>query len=555
MTATLDVPDGDIAFVEEQIEQESSAQTPLENSRSSRSETIKPIMWRLHFLGGFLAGPIILALCVSGILFAWNPQIDGLRFGDIMKQSSGTEFVSLSDQVVAAQAEYPDWGVFAVTPANDGLNTMVTMDPPGGGRGFSGPDDAQLVYVDPALGAVTGVIASDQTSDSWLRTLHSSLHLGPNAERLTELAGSWFLVSLITGLFLWWPSLRRRGTVAFAARSGVKGRRKDKDWHNFIGVGLLVPMVFLVATGLTWTEYAGDRVDIAKAQLEVPRGGADSELPTPSEGHQSLANIDRVALTATNQGLVEPVQIIVPNDAETGWRVSSRDSTFPVERDQLTVDGASGDVTSSFDYSDEHWFNKLRTAGILFHQAQLFGTPLRVFMTGLTLAIGYLVFTGYRMWWRRRPSGGLGVPPPIRSWIRHAPISVLVAAAVLGYLMPVLAASLAVWLILETGMRWLQILRDPAPATAVHSRATHIAYAAALAIVGTAMIVASGFGEGVQDPGTLHRLGIWMWNWPLGLLLASVGVIGLAAAFRSNADRPDNTPSSRHGSLAEQPTA
>jgi len=552
MTATVDIPDGDIAFISEQITEESATQPPGGDARSQRSETIKPIMWRLHFLGGFLAAPIIFTLCLSGILYAWNPQIDGLRFGEIINQSDSSEVVPLSDQIAAAQAEYPDWGVYAVTPANDGRNSKLTMDPPGGGQGFGGPDDAEFVYVDPASGAVTGVIANDQTSDSWLRTMHSSLHLGPNAERLTELAGSWFLVTLLTGLFLWWPSLRRRGTIAFSARSGIEGRRRDKDWHNFIGVGLLVPMLLLVVTGLTWTEYAGDRVDIAKEQLSVPRNGANPALPEPSEGHQNMANIDRVVLAAQQQGLVEPVQIVIPADADTGWRVASQDARFPVERDQLTVDGATGDITASFDYSDEHWFNKLRTAGILFHQAQLFGTPLQVFMTALTLAIAYLTFLGYRMWWRRRPVGGLGVPPPIRSWARNAPIPVLAAAVVLAYLMPILAASFAVWLLLEAGVRWFRILRDPAPGTSIQNPPGHIASASILVVLGAGMLLAPNFGEGVEDPGTLHRLGIWLWDWPLGLLTLGVGAVGLAAAFRANADRSDSDsqPASKQPSLA-----
>ena len=41
----------------------------------------------------------------------------------------------------------------------------------------------------------------------------------------------------------------------------------------------------------------------------------------------------------------------------------------------------TGDVLSSFDDSDEHWFSKLRTAGVLFLQAQLFVLPRQIAMT------------------------------------------------------------------------------------------------------------------------------------------------------------------------------
>jgi uncharacterized iron-regulated membrane protein len=70
---------------------------------------LRPILWRLHFIGGLLAGPVVVSLAITGIAFAWNPQIDGLRFGDLVKPSSKQVNVSLADHVRAAQAVYPDW--------------------------------------------------------------------------------------------------------------------------------------------------------------------------------------------------------------------------------------------------------------------------------------------------------------------------------------------------------------------------------------------------------------------------------------------------------------
>lgn len=385
-TVLSELPPGDIAFVTEQIEAERVAD--LEPTRSARrAEGMRPILWRLHFLGGFLAGPVILSLCVSGILFAWHPQLDDVRFGDIMHRSSDSVEVPLSDQVAAAQTAHAGWEVYAVTPGSGGNNTMVTMDPPGGEQGFGSPSDAEHVYVDQATGAVTGVIAKEETSNQYFRELHSSFRLGDRAEPLTELAGSWFLVTLLTGVYLWWPGLRKRGAIAFAARRRISGRRRDKDWHNFIGVGLFVPMFLLAATGLTWTGYAGDRVDFLKEQLSIPRTGADPVLAAETPGQSDIGNIDLVHRAAVERGLVEPMQIAPPPDDLTGWSVASQDVTFPIERDQLTVDGATGLITSDSEYVDEHWYDKLRTAAILFHQAQLFGLPLQVFMTALTLAI------------------------------------------------------------------------------------------------------------------------------------------------------------------------
>jgi uncharacterized iron-regulated membrane protein len=463
MTTTNSAPVDDIGFVTEQIETEARA-NPAQERRQRRADTMRPLMWRLHFLGGFLAAPIIVSLALSGILFAWAPQVDGLRFGTILYQPSDQVAVSLADQVKAARAAHPDWGVYAVSPGTGGHTTAVLMDPPGGEAGFGGaPEDGINVYVDQISGRVTGDISGDETADSIFRTLHSSWRLGEKFEPFTELAGSLFFVSLLTGLYLWWPGLRKRGTIAFAARRGLTGRRRSKEWHNFIGVALFVPMIFLAFTGLAWTQFSSTRIGMVDKRLSPATGSAPSALPTPAPGQQDIGNIDKVWAQAQQAQLVAPVQIVVPTNDKTAWKAISGDLTFPVQRDQIAVNGATGEVTGRFDYSDEHWFNKLQTAGTLFHQAQLFGPPLQVFMSLLAASIIAMIYYGYKMWWQRRPAGGMGAPPPIRNWIRNAPVSILVATVVLAWLLPVLGLAFIVWLVIEAGWRWFEIARGRRP--------------------------------------------------------------------------------------------
>ena len=87
----------------------------------TRQTRLRPILWRLHFLGGFLAAPIAVWLAVTGILYAWNPQIDDWLFGDEMTAptSSAGDARPLSDQLDAAMAEYPGTELISVDPAVD----------------------------------------------------------------------------------------------------------------------------------------------------------------------------------------------------------------------------------------------------------------------------------------------------------------------------------------------------------------------------------------------------------------------------------------------------
>ena len=81
----------------------------------------------------------------------------------------------------------------------------------------------------------------------------------------------------------------------------------------------------------------------------------------------------------------------------------------------------------------------------------------------LALAIVVMVVAGYQMWWRRRPEEGMGAPPPVRDWVRNAPLWLIGITLLLGWWMPVLGVSLAVWLEpadaeLKVSLAWAEIM-------------------------------------------------------------------------------------------------
>jgi uncharacterized iron-regulated membrane protein len=69
---------------------------------------------------------------------------------------------------------------------------------------------------------------------------------------------------------------------------------------------------------------------------------------------------------------------------------------------------------------------KATTLGIASHEAQLFGLANQIALTALTAGLIMLIVAGYRMWWLRRPAGGLGAPPRLGPLLRRAPITLLI---------------------------------------------------------------------------------------------------------------------------------
>ena len=89
--ATIDTPPrGDIPFVGDQIAEHdqhdvADSADAAKQRRARRSRLLRPIMWRLHFIGGFLAGPVVISLALTGILFAWAHS--STACGSVMRSS------------------------------------------------------------------------------------------------------------------------------------------------------------------------------------------------------------------------------------------------------------------------------------------------------------------------------------------------------------------------------------------------------------------------------------------------------------------------------------
>lgn len=433
---------------------------------------LRPLLWRLHFLGGFLAAPVVLSLALTGILFAWNPQIETALHRDALAATAPGPDRPLREQVAAARETHPEWIVTTVVPATEGgeQTTAVTLSPPGAAGAEFGPaPGAVTAYVDPASARVTGEIAEEQRPGEWLRSLHSSWRLGPFAEPVTELAASWVLVSLLTGAYLWWPRTRRGLQRALRPRLNRPGRGRWRWVHSSIGVVLLVPMLALVGSGLSWTTYAGGWIDVARAQLDSATPAVSTSLgasgSAPSHEHHAgpdaaggpavdvAAGIDQVAAAATRAGLGGPVAITPATADGQAWTVARQDSRWPVELNTVAVDPASGAVADRVSWADYPLLAKATTLGIAFHEAELFGLANQIGLTALATGLIVLVLAGYRMWWLRRPAGGLGAPPPLGPLLRRAPITVLIGFGLLLIFLPTLGVAFVLLLVLEQIVR------------------------------------------------------------------------------------------------------
>ncbi|WP_235921261.1 PepSY-associated TM helix domain-containing protein [Lentzea tibetensis] len=447
---------------------------------SAERWSVVPLLRRLHFYAGVLVAPFLVVAAASGLLYALAPQIDDVLYGDLLRVPSATGAPRpLAEQVTAARTALPEGTVTGVLVAEEpDATTQVVFALPGLAEDYS-----QTVYVNPHTGQVQGQLTTwfgSTPVTTWLDGLHRHLQLGEPGRLYSELAASWLWVIALGGLVLWLVrqrTARRRVRALVVPEKGAKGVRKTRSWHASVGMWVLLGALFLSATGLTWSTYAGENFTAVLVALNAKAPALDTALPgtngsgtTGSGAHEQHstgtsdktdpvdpATFDRVLTTARGAGLDGPLQLGVAGEPGSAWTAAQVDNTWPVRLDKVAVDPASAAVTARADFADRPLLAKLSSLGIQAHMGRLFGAANQIVLFLLAAGILTLIVLGYRMWWQRRPtrddrSTPLGAPPARGAWQQLPLWAVIPGPLVLitiGWAIPLLGLSLLAFLVID----------------------------------------------------------------------------------------------------------
>ncbi|WP_068798294.1 PepSY-associated TM helix domain-containing protein [Pseudonocardia sp. HH130630-07] len=421
---------------------------------------LRPLVARIHFYAGLFVGPFLLVAAVTGLLYTAAPQIERWAHADALAVPVSGPERPVSDQVGAAVATQPGLPVLEVRPAREpGTTTRVSFEADGLPEGYQ-----RTVFVDPHT---AGVVSTLDTFGEWLPVrgtidnLHRSLLLGPPGQVYSELAASWLAVLTLSGLVVAFTRRVRSRRDRFLPRTGGSPRARVRSWHGAVGVWASVGFLFLSATGLTWSLFAGSNVTELRRALDwttpsvsstLPGGAPAAAAPGDGPGPDVAATVQRVLDAARADGLGGPVEV-VPGDPGAAWRVQQVVRSWPEQQDAVAVDPGSGTVTDRLAFADWPTAAKLARWGVDAHMGLLFGVVNQLALAALASALIVLVVWGYRMWWLRRPTRSTAAPPGGRE--RPSPAAVALVggvAVVAGLVLPVLGVSLIAFLLLDAAL-------------------------------------------------------------------------------------------------------
>jgi uncharacterized iron-regulated membrane protein len=341
------------------------------------------------------------------------------------------------------------------------------------------PDYARTVFVDPYTGEVRGALTTFgqwMPVRAWFDELHRNLHLDAIGRNYSELAASWLWVISLAGLVLWYShrlDTKKLRRLAVPDRD-KKDRRRTLSWHGAVGVWIVVALLGLSVTGITWSRYGGESVNLLQTKLDTRAPSLDTTLvqaagpDTAAGGHQHVADeeagtkdamlygADTALHTADEAGLSGPIWMYPPAEHGEGWQVAENKRDWPTRYDAISVDPDTGQVTDRVNFADWPFLAKLTDWAIGAHMGILFGTPNQLLLAFTAIGLIAIVVRGYLMWWQRRPTRGSSWAvgrAPLRGTLRNlhpaAIIGIGIAAVVVGWFLPLFGLSLAAFVIVD----------------------------------------------------------------------------------------------------------
>jgi uncharacterized iron-regulated membrane protein len=443
-----------------------------QNPGASRQPSLlarrRSLFWRIHFWAALIASPFALLAALTGILYIFAPQIEDTLYGHLDRVIPTGQMLSLDQSVAAAKAVAPSGLVLhSVLPAYAaGDSVKVNFAPPStktsGHEGhqhaaakpaiaqrpaFGLPSKTIVVYINPYTNAVLGEMAAQERFSNWSKKLHSRLLQDDSWRWMIELAASWLMVMLLTGVWLWWP----RNGAAFLPQSGVKGRAGWKQWHAFLGVALSLMSLVILTTGLTWSKYAGDQVRAARDMV----GQAPPALPRDLQSHprDGASQLQWQAAWDAGRRFAPDVamQLVAPRGPHGVWRASAADRGQPTKRFHLLLDSYTGESLYLAGWDKQTAFSKATAIGIPFHRGE-FGWWNQLLLLVFGVGIVFSLASGWVMYFKRRRSGRLDFPRLLPGAWRSASLTCWMLAAALFVLMPLLALSAALVVLVEVAL-------------------------------------------------------------------------------------------------------
>ncbi len=488
-----------------------------DKQRGRKSRTLYQRIWRWHFFAGLFVIPFAIVLALSGSVYLFKAEIQDFVEAGINERAKGGTPLDADTLISTVKALYPGSSVSKITLQKDLDDPTIEMV-------LKLKNNTSLmVWQDAATGKILDSVEPRDRFMSWMVDIHGQLLAGENGSLVVEMAASWMIVLIITGLYLWWPKGGSARAMLFPSLKGSK-RQVWKEVHMSVGLWASALILVLLLSGLPWTGVWGDNFGKFQAAmgwngpgqewfvtLKSAKPGEEQEIddstaPADPHAHHKAANTEAITETitaakaiddglklwstgrdegevtltsakhasdttpmsiqsivdlVTKERLAPPVDLRMPRGEDGVWTARSMVQNR-YDRQTIHYNKWSGEEIMRIKFDDYHPVKKLVSYGIAYHEGALFGWANKALGVLTAVMVILLAVSGTIIWWKRRPAnaGAMTLSAPDR------PVDHKVKPALWGLIiffalfLPLMGLSLVVVLILETTWTWISKKRN-----------------------------------------------------------------------------------------------
>jgi uncharacterized iron-regulated membrane protein len=381
--------------------------------------TCRKILFWTHLTVGCFAGLVIAVMAATGVVLAYERQINSWADAPTVSTTNPTTPPMRLDAIVAK-----------LMSTGRGVPDQLVLHHDDPNRVDARYGREQVLFVNLQTGDVSGESSKRAHSFfSQIEQVHRFLGLGFKStvgKGLTGAANLLFLFMLVTGLYLWLPKQWTASAmrVRLLVRRGVKGRAREWNLHNTVGIWTALPLLVIVLTA-TVESYPW-------ANQLLYRIGGTSTAPGGSQGgnrasaqHQSgqaagqFVNwgeetaLDRAAVVAEQADTQwNTITIPIPKGGEKTLAVASDRSSGgrPDRVTRLIINRQTGTLVKKIGFADGDTGGKLRAWSRFLHTGEEFGIVGQTIAMLASLGAVFLVWTGFSMTWRRLSVKAFAIP-------------------------------------------------------------------------------------------------------------------------------------------------
>jgi len=210
-------------------------------------------------------------------------------------------------------------------------------------------------------------------------------------------AATCLILSVLSGLYLWWP-LKRIKLSGRGSRT-----RFYFDIHNSVG---FFTSLFLLVFALTGAYMAFDSWTVPATYRITGKSPPQDDFPSAPLEHARPVSPDyalEVAKKTLSQAI--PLWVVLPQEREASYLVKMK---FPEDRSLngtsiVWVDQYSGKVLTVWDSRNAPLARKIQNLNRVFHTGEILGYPGKTLACVVSFALAVQTLTGFSLW---RKTGG-----------------------------------------------------------------------------------------------------------------------------------------------------